>query len=246
MKRKIFINTPYLALKEYLEVIPDNFQGLGYELHSGRNELRVIIVKGQLMVVKYFKRITFLNRVIYATVRKSKARRSFENSLRLLSLDVSTPEPVAYIDIYENGMLRKSFYISLFSDYLPVKDLFGQPLAEAEEGLKAFARFTYKLHQVGIYHNDYNLGNVLFDQEETLFDFSLIDNNRIRFSKYSKHRGFKNLQRLQLPLDKAAIVGVEYAKVSGSDGLNSLLAMILFRVQFRNQKWLKEKLKALF
>ncbi len=246
MKSEIFVNTPYLALKEYLEVIPDSFQGLGYELHSGRNELRVIIVKGQLMVVKYFKRITWANRLIYSTVRKSKARRSFENSLRLLSLGISTPEPIAYIDIYENGLLSKSFYICLFADYLPVKDLFYQPLAESEEGLKAFARFTYKLHQAGIYHNDYNLGNVLFDQEGVFYDFSLIDNNRMSFSKYSKQRGFKNLQRLQLPLDKAGIVGVEYARVSQSEGLSSLLAMILFRIQFRNRNWLKRKLKALF
>ena len=232
MTREVVISNQYIDYKESLERIPDNFQCLVHKLKSGRNDLRVILIKDKLLVVKAYKKTTWFNRFIYAFFQKSKATRAYENSNHLIKLGISTPQPVAYINLYSKFLLTESYYICLFEDYQPLKDLLAQPLTVSEDGLKAFARFNYKLHKLGIYNNDFNLGNILYDEDGGSYDFSLIDNNSMSFSKYSKSKAYRNLQRLKLPLDKIAIISLEYAKVSESSSLSTLFAVITLWIQF--------------
>ena len=117
MKVDIQINPAYSNLKNFIESIPENFDELGNAKHLGRNHIRIVEVDGKKLVIKYFKKITSANRLIYGNLRKSKAKRSYENSLKLLENGIGTPEPVGYIDVYNNHSLQKSFYVCLFSDY---------------------------------------------------------------------------------------------------------------------------------
>lgn len=245
MKTKIYVNPAFSHLSEYIEQIPSNFWTTGEVLHNGRNEVRKVLVQGETLVIKYFRKVTWANRLIFATVRKSKAQRSFENSRHLVRNGIITPSPVAYIDIYKNGLLYQSFYISIFLDFKPVKEFLGSSLAEAENGLKAFSQFSYELHRLGIFHGDYNINNVLYQFNSKEYRFALIDNNRIKFRNYTRRRGFKNMNRLQIPIDKMGVVSATYSELSEINGLKTLLAMTLFRLQFQHQKESRKHIKAL-
>lgn len=232
MKVDIQLNPGYNHLRSFIESIPENFDELGSAAHLGRNHIRIVEVDDKKLVIKYFKKITTINRLIYGNLRKSKAKRSYENSLKLLENGIGTPEPVGYIDIYNHSSLQKSFYICLFTDYKDIKELLLKPLSESEAGMRAFARLTSKMHHAGIYHGDYNLSNVLYKYDGENYDFCLIDNNRMKFRRFSPRLGVKNLKRMKLSVEQMAIIGSEYAKASSLDINHVVVGMIFFRKHF--------------
>jgi len=231
MKTEVLINPHFSYLDDYINQIPNDFSSRGNVMHLGRNEVRRDAVKEQDITIKYFKKITLANRLIFATIRKSKAQRAYEHSKALNRKGFSSPEPVAYINTYKYGLLYKSFYISLYTTYKPLKELLNLPISESEEGLKAFARFTSRLHKAGVLHDDYTIENVLYNFTGNEYDFSLIDNNRMRFRKYSYGRGLKNLERLKIPVDKMGIIAAEYASEAHESDLRTLNAMAFFRLR---------------
>jgi hypothetical protein len=101
----IHINPKYLHLKDFILNIPAQFYEMGTPIHTGRNELRLVETENVKIVIKHFKRITEINRFIYANFRKSKGRRSFEHSMQLIEKGFASPEPVAYINLIKGGIL---------------------------------------------------------------------------------------------------------------------------------------------
>jgi len=232
MKTEIYVNNKFRFLSEFFSGLPERFESLGTEIYRGRNEVRIVEVNGLKLAVKYFKRMTLANRYIYATMRKTKAQRAYEHTDWLRNNGISSPENVGYVNCYRYGMLQKAYYVSLYTEYRPLLELINQPLSISEDGLKSFARFTYKLHQLGIFHHDYSINNVLFAVKGNDYDFSLIDNNRMKNAPYSFRKGMKNLNRMAIPVEGMGIVAAEYAKVSGANDLEILNAMTLTRLFF--------------
>jgi hypothetical protein len=126
-------------------------------------------------------------------------------------------------------MLNKSFYVSVFTRYLPLKELFDLPVTEAEQALKAFARFIYRVHTEGVFHKDLTIRNVLYIHIGNKYDFSLIDNNRMRFHRYTFKRGMHNLNRLMLPVETIGIIAAEYAHLAAVSEVRTLNAMLFAR-----------------
>lgn len=239
----MYVNGKFSQLNDFIRNLPDNYPNVGEQIYDGRNVVRIVETGGHVLAVKYFKRLTLANRYIYATIRKSKARRAFEHTNWLLEREISSPEHVAYVDCYKYGMLRKSYYVSLYTSYKPLKDLVALPLSESEEGLKAFARFTYKIHKLGVFHHDYSTSNVLYCCNDGEYDFSLIDNNRMRTSVYSFRKGMRNLNRMAIPVEGMGIVAAEYARASGENGMEILNAMVLIRLLYHTRSTIKRWLK---
>lgn len=243
MKTEIFVHPIFSNLEDFIQQIAENFSDLGEEIYSGRNVVRLMNIDGKILVVKYFKRITLANRYIFATLRKSKARRAFEYSQRLLDMGITSPQPVAYINCYKYGMLHKCYYISLYTDYLPVQKIFDLPASQSLEALRAFSRFIYRVQKAGVFHKDLTIINVLYAYENNHYDFSLIDNNRMRFRAYSLRRAMSNLKRLDLPVETIGIIAATYARATGVREIKILNAIILNRWKFhyRNliKKWIK-------
>jgi len=245
MKTEIFVNPHFSHLGAFVKQIPDDYSYMGEEIHNGRNEVRVVSANGLLLTVKYFKKITFANKIIFATIRKSKARRAYEHSRILIRKSITTPEPVAYVNCYRYGILYKSFYVSLYTCYKPLKQLLELPTIESEKALKAFARFTYRLHSVGILHDDFSVNNVLYTQCNNDYDFSLIDNNRMRFRRYSYVRGVRNLERLKIPVEKMGIIAAEYAREAHESEIRTLNAMTFYRIRYMFKLSIKKWFKAI-
>lgn len=243
MKTEIFIHPTFSDLEDFIQQIAENFSHLGDEIYVGRNEVRLMSVDGKMLATKYFKRITLANRYIFSTVRKSKARRAFEYSQRLLQMGITSPQPVAYINCYKYGMLHKCYYISLYTDYLPVQKIFDLPVSQSVEALRAFSRFIYRVHKAGVFHKDLTIINVLFAFENNQYDFSLIDNNRMRFRPYSFKRAMSNMKRLTLPVETIGIIAASYAREAEVKEVKILNAIIFNRWRFRMRnlfkKWIK-------
>lgn len=243
MKKKLQINPAYAYLKEFVESIPETFENTGKEIHTGRNKIKVLDIKGQKFVIKYFERISWINRLVYATIRKSKAQRAYEYAKYLLKNKISNPEPVAYLNVYKNCILTQSFYLSRYTPDKSIQDIIDLPLAQSEEILKALARFSFQLHQLGIYHNDYNPTNILYKKNGQDYTFSLIDFNRMNFSKPSKKRNIQNLSRLHFKADKMGVFVTEYARLANYDTLSTLHGIIASRLRFKSRKRVTDSLK---
>jgi hypothetical protein len=243
MRKEIFVNQKYNLLYDPLTHIPEDFDLTGKVLHSGRNVIKELEIGGNRLVIKYFKRITFINRILFSTFRKSKAQRTYDNTILLLAKGINTPEPVAYINCYWHGLLSRCYFVSLFDECRSINELFSLPLPEPLEALKYFGRFTFRLHKLGIFHNDYNLDNVMYSFDNNGYSFSLIDNNRVRFLRYKFIRGLRDMRRIYLPVDKLGILVEEYAKEAQSSDIITLKIIIIYRLNLLFWKGLKRRIK---
>jgi hypothetical protein len=77
------------------------------------------------------------------------------------------------------------------------------------------ASFTLKLHRLGIYHDDFSLGNILVNENPDNPSFALVDLNRIMFRKVSYRSGLQNLTKLGFSTDDLNMLISEYAVLSG-------------------------------
>ncbi len=243
MKTKLKLNKDYSQLKDWVLSMPEIFDTEGEFVVDGRNQVKIIDYNNNRYVVKYFRRITKANRVIYNYFRASKGERAYCNANILLSKGISTPMPVAYYDVFEKGRLKYSYFISEYVDCPSAFDIINRPLMECEAQLKQLAAFFYKIHKKGVFHADLNLTNVLYCPDDILTPFSLIDNNRIRFKRYTKRRAMRNLRRIQIPIVNYAALMNEYAKLSEQDVFGTIGAMMFYRGVNREFRSLRKSLK---
>lgn len=191
VRYKIELNPRYEHLRRFVESIPCRNESLGEVIYRARNVVTDITADGVRLCIKSFKIPPLYNRIAYTYLRRSKARRSFENAIRLLDVGVSTPTPVAYIEVYRSGLLERSYYVSLMLDAVHVRDWQLRP--DATRISNALASMLLRLHREGIWHRDFSPGNVIYDKD---YNFYLIDINRMQFGKVSPRQVALNFMRL--------------------------------------------------
>ncbi len=219
MHTKYVINTVYKALTSFIEQLDGQFNSSGETIYKVRNEVKVVEVDGLRLNVKGFKVPNLINRLAYSYIRRSKARRSFEYASRLVSCGVKTPVPVAWIEIYENGFISRSYYVCLQYNYdFTIRDVLLDKVGGKREILKAFTRYTIEtLHRNGVFHLDYSPGNILIKREENgTFEFSLIDLNRMKFVAINWEKGLENLKQLHTSEENYHIIGEAYGEFTGT------------------------------
>ena len=145
------------------------------------------------VVIKHFRVPALWRGIWYGWFGKSKARRSYENALRMEGL---TPEPIAYREVHVCGILRESAYACRLSECKHTfKELIDDPqFPHREQILLAVGRFTAELHRRGIWHRDYSQGNILFNDDGSHIE--VIDLNRIRWRRHICGDPFARLQRI--------------------------------------------------
>jgi len=162
----------------------------GQVIDARRNTIR--LTDG--IVVKQFKTPNLLRGIWYGWLGTSKARRSYENALRLEGL---TPQPIAYREVRLFGILRESWYACRQSACTHTfQELIERPddFPHRDEILRRIGRFTARLRGMGVWHRDYSQGNILFNDDASRIE--VIDLNRIRWRKHIPGDPFERLQRI--------------------------------------------------
>lgn len=188
MKREIRINPRYEHLRTELEQIPLHSYEVKHTYCNRRNVVELARIGRTNVVIKHFRRPNALNALVYDRFRPSKARRSYDNALRLPTLGIDTPEPVALITDRCAGLLTDSWYISLHVPAPPI----GESVTEADRTrldsrfqtdtmLKAFGKFALTLFEKGIFQHDFNRSNFLVENTDGNFRFYMVDINRMEF-----------------------------------------------------------------
>ncbi len=232
---KIIINPEFRHLHKFIESLPRIFHETGTSIYKGRNELKEYEVDGIRLVVKSYRKPILVNRFVYAYIRPSKARRAYEYGLKVIEKGVDTPRPVAYVEVYKNGLLTESYFISLKCDYSRLMREFCEEYPDSDKDvLVAFAQFTANMHNAGIYHKDYSAGNILFEKDEKGIRFSIVDINRMKFGFVTEETGYENFYRLWFKDKAFRIVGKEYGKARGFDPEKALNRVLYYKNKFMN------------
>ncbi len=190
------------------------------EIYHARNSVYAYSCKdGTCLCIKDFHTPSAINSLIYTHLRRSKARRSYENARRLISMGFDTPDPVAYIEVHCGMRLTRSYYICRQID--GAEDLRLWHLRDAavmSPVLDALAQYMVRLHRAGVYHKDFSPGNILYRTEDGRRRFYLIDINRMNFGVQSRKRLMDNFSRIDIESAEAtADLARRYALAAGID-----------------------------
>lgn len=231
---RVIVNRKYAHLQKAIEEIPRLFQKEGNVVYDGRNVLKRINLGDIDVVVKSFKKPHLINRVVYSFFRQSKAERSYIYSMEIQQHGFDTPEPVAMIEQYQNGLLSHSYYICCYDGGETVRSLMDGKVKGNENKLSAFARYTAALHQAGILHLDYSPGNILIHQNSANeYTFSLVDVNRMQLlPEIDCDTVCRNMCRLCISREVLTYIMTEYASVRGWDVESTVSLALRYSDQF--------------
>ncbi len=244
--REIVINSKFRYLEGVINTIPDEWEHLGKTIYKARNEIKVITHEGFDINVKSYQIPHFVNKFAYAYLRDSKAKRNYHYAHKLQNMSVATPEPIAYINCYEQGGLKNSFFVSVhLSDYpMTIRDVIGKEIEDKERILRQFTRFThFSLLRNSVHHLDYSAGNILIKEDEYMYQFSIVDINRMRFEKMGKQSGLQVFSKLWAEEEELGIIGDEYAKITNQNPQEIINRLIILDQKHKNNVETRNKYK---
>ena len=241
---KFILNEEFKKFEYFLCNIKQFFKENSNTIHKARNELKVIEHENQKLVVKYFKIPHFINKIVYTFFKKSKAQKSYEYALKIKDF---TPKPIGYIEFYKFGLLDESYFVSEKFDYdftirEPLLDI---NFPNKNEIFKAFAQFTFDLHENGIYHLDYSPGNILIKKENDKFIFKIVDINRMKFLNMDLEKRAKNFSKLWAKDEDLEFIAKEYAKIYEKNNEEFISKTISFSKKHKAVKNFKKRLKGI-
>jgi tRNA A-37 threonylcarbamoyl transferase component Bud32 len=235
----------YESLISRLQTLPAWFGETGQIIYQARNQIRHMLVDQHDLVVKSFALPRGLNRFIYGRLRQTKARKSYVNAHALIRLGISTPAPVGFIEFFDRGSLKQSYYLSVFSlAEQTVRPALTNPyFPNRQQVLLALGQFTFGLHQKGVHHRDYSPGNILLMARANEYDFSLVDVNRMRFVQLNQADRMRNFSMLWASDADLSMIIQGYAQASG-EPLDQLLPQALaYSRRHKSRMQTKERLK---
>ncbi|PCJ62657.1 MAG: hypothetical protein COA79_03830 [Planctomycetota bacterium] len=213
-KIKFKIASKYHHLEEELKRLHDIFDINQNEIYKGRNSLKEFEFDEKPFIIKSFKIPNLFKKIIYAILNRSKAQKSFEHAIELENAKVNTPTPVGYISYYVLGLLQKSYYVCEKVDYeFTFHDVIQDRVKGSTDLFLQFAEFTFNLHQKGFLHLDYTPGNIVIKRRGDVFEFNLVDLNRMTLGHVTWQMGAKCFGKIYLKPEDMQIVVDRYASL---------------------------------
>lgn len=241
---QVHTTSKYSDTKVQIEKILESFEQKGELIGPGkRNKIKIFQLGEEKLNVKSFKIPIALNRMVYRYFRKSKAQRSFLYAQKLKKNGIGTPEPVAFAEDKNRAGLGRSFYISLQQAYDMTYREIDLNLEGHEEILRAFTRFTWKLHENKVEFLDHSPGNTLIQLKNEEPEFFLVDLNRMHFRKLDFEARMKNFARLSPIKEVVAVMASEYAKCIDYSETEVFDRMWAHTKEFQGKFWRKQRLK---
>lgn len=207
------LNSDCEQFKNYLLNIPKYFNDATTTIHKARNELKIINFNDIDTVVKSFKVPHRINKIIYTYIRESKAKRSYEYSIKIKDF---VPKPIGYIEFLEDGFIDESYFISEKFEYdFTIREALKRNIQNATEDdyikiYQDFASFTYQLHEQNIFHDDYSPGNILIKKIDDDYIFKIVDINRMEFNPLNSKKRAKNFEKLWATDEILEVMAKEY------------------------------------
>lgn len=188
-------------------------------IYDGRRNTiyRLVLEDGTVVSVKAFRVPPFPNPYVYGLFRRSKARRSYENAVKLLSLGFGTPSPIGYVETWRGIGFHRSYYVCRHLDGVST-------LRELPEGddadtlLQGVAHQMALLRHKGVAMHDFSPGNILyFPDGRGGYCFSYVDVNRITFEDGGDDATMAMFDRISIdPVVTRRLAGF-FADETGSD-----------------------------
>ncbi|MCT4648129.1 MAG: lipopolysaccharide kinase InaA family protein [Carboxylicivirga sp.] len=253
--KKVVLLKDHSELGDFVEDVAYNFENGGYSIKEARNKIKKFTVEGQNLCIKSFGKLTVFNRWMYSYFRKSKARRSFEYAQKLTGYGIDTPEPIAYVEIY-NGwhFLLNSYYICRYESFdYSLSEVLAGDVEDKQLIIRGFVNLVANgLHPNGVYHKDFNGSNVLVQKTGyKRYRYQLVDLNRIAFKQsINKHKALQNMQQISANPSYLTELARHYASLKNIDEDDTIYELILVkalkRFKRRYTKRLLHTLKTLF
>ena len=222
--------------------IRDYFKGSTNSIHKARNEIKILDYENQKLVVKAFKVPNLLNKIVYTFFRGTKAKKSYENSLRISKF---VPQAVGYIEFRKFGLLSDSYFISEQFEYdFTIREVItGADFKDRENIFRELAKFTFLLHEEGILHKDYSPGNILIKANNDAYELKIVDINRMEFKNLNVDERLKNFSQLWAKDDDLKIVIDEYSKLINQDEDECFAKALEYSQKHKDRKNFKKRLK---
>ena len=155
------------------------------------------------------------------------------------------PRPIGYIEFERFGLIGESYFISenFKYDFTIREPLLDKDFLQRETVFKAFAVFTFKLHEEGIFHLDYSPGNILIKKEDGYYIFKIVDINRMEFKALSLDERLRNFSKLWAKDDDLKSIIKEYCKLMNCDEEKSVAIALKYSQDHKDKKNTKKRLK---
>ena len=242
---QVFLGKQDLA--DRIKALPCIFDTTGIAIYVARNVVKEMNWGDLQVVVKSFKIPGKIRGAIYGSYRKSKARRSYENSLELTNRKIETPEPLGFLECYSNSRITKSFYVSKKweADFTLRDPLFKDDFPNREEILAEIGRFSWNMHKNEAYHRDFSSGNILVKATgASKWTFALVDVNRMHFRALTFKERMKSFASLWAS-DKDLITIVKAYSAASNDNQTIATSLALsYSRNFKRCARIKEKIKS--
>lgn len=124
-----------------------------------------VLWNGQEVVIKRYNHRAFWHSLRH-TIKGSRAKRNWHNAHRLVSLQIATPEPLAYVDEYRGPLLWQSYFVARFVSGPHVQQVFADgTVAESEKQRvnDLVLDLLRRLAEHGISHGDMKHTNLLYN-----------------------------------------------------------------------------------
>lgn len=173
------------SIEKFVVGLHDSFNNNGRIVYNKRNTLKIMSTGSEAMpvvAVKKFKPLGLLRGLYYTYIGINKAERCFNHAIELETRAIATPEPLAYVQVSQCGVIRECYYICRCVELPAVKDGIHWEDRYDAAMAESFSSMAAAMHKAGVVHGDLNCDNVLYSKNaDGSFSFTLIDINRMKF-----------------------------------------------------------------
>lgn len=216
---KNVIHPDYKKIADYIVSIPSRFQKKeGEMIHDGRNKVMAFEHEGIRMVVKRFKDVNPVQRVVYTFFRKTKAERAYLYAEKLRTRGIDTPHEIAFLEKKKGFLFITGYFVCLSCENPPVFPALASSAEFDREIATDLVAFIVEMHRKGILFGDLNFGNFLYKKgEDGHYHFTVIDTNRSHFldTAPSREECLKNLRTMTHHRNLFRFMLREYARLQG-------------------------------
>jgi len=153
------------SMPEFVHAVDALMQGGQVLKNDPASFVSRVLWNGQDVVIKRYNHRGLWHSLRH-TIKGSRAKRNWRHGQRLLSLQIATPEPLAYVDQYRGPLLWQSYFIARFVAGLQVHQILRDPSVAAAQKQQVHDQVLDLLRRMaehGISHGDTKHTNILYD-----------------------------------------------------------------------------------